>query len=72
MPVVQRLCSSLALELEALDRVAREDLADLEQAIRQFAAEEAGDGWGWQGMAVCPQELQFWEILIDFGKLEVG
>jgi hypothetical protein len=55
-----------------LDRVAREDLADLEQAIRQFAAEEAGDGWGWQGMAVCPQELQFWEILIDFGKLEVG
>lgn len=41
VPVVQRLCSSLALELEALDRVAREDLADLEQAIRQFAAEEA-------------------------------
>ena len=45
--MVQRLCSSLALELEALDRVAREDLADLQQAIRQFAAEEAGNGWGW-------------------------
>ena len=48
--MVQRLCSSLALELEALDRVAREDLADLEQAIRHFAAEEAGDGWGWLGV----------------------
>ena len=40
---MQRLCSSLALELETLDRVAREDLTDLEQAIKHFTADEAGD-----------------------------
>lgn len=41
VPVVQRLCSSLSLELECLDQVVREDLADLEQAIKNFATEEA-------------------------------
>ena len=41
VPVVQRLCSSLALELEGLDRVSREDLADLDQAVKQFVADEA-------------------------------
>ena len=39
--MVQRLCSSLSLELECLDQVVREDLADLEQAIKNFATEEA-------------------------------
>jgi len=41
VPVVQRLCSSLALELEGLDRVSREDLADLDHAVKQFVADEA-------------------------------
>lgn len=39
--VLQGLCSSFALELEALEPAAREDLADLDKAIQQFAAEEA-------------------------------
>lgn len=40
VPVVQWLCGSLALELEVLELVAREDLTDLEQAVKSFKADE--------------------------------